>query len=97
MYKIVLSESSKNDLNYILEIIFRFTFNQDSVDRLYNEIVSQIYSLQIFPNRYVEYKYWLRVLNIRWKYKVFYKVNENKQEVQIYRILFSANNYENIF
>ncbi len=74
MYKIILGELVEDDLNFISDIIFRFTFSKQIVDKIYELIVSNIYSLSLFPNRCKKYKY-LRVMNIKWKYKVFYKID----------------------
>ena len=96
-YNIKFKNLFYNDITLIQDILYRFTFSKETTKNIINSIYSEIFKLSIFPNRYVEYKYWFRVLNIKWKYKVFYKVEEDKLEVHIYRILFSSSNYENLF
>lgn len=96
MYKIKLLSQTKSDLNIITDFIFRYTFSSEIVDNIYKEIVSWIYSLQIFPYRFKEYKNNIRVIIVRWKYKVFYSVNEDTKTITIYRIFSSLQNYENM-
>gem|GEM_PF-4751677 len=76
-YNIVLKEAFHYDLNYIQDIIFRFTFSKETVKKIIDSIYIHIYSLSILPYRYVSYKNF-RVITIRKKYKVFYKINETK-------------------
>jgi len=95
MYKIIFSEISKNDLNNISDIIFRFTFSKNITDNIYQKIITKIYSLQLFPYICTSYKEY-RIMLINKKYKVFYKVDENKKIIKIYRILFSSSNYQEI-
>jgi len=96
MYKIELLEGTKNDLNLITDYIYRCTFNIDIVDKIYKEIVSSIYSLQIFPYRFIEVNNY-RIITIKWKYKVFYKVDEVDKIVTIYRIFSSLQNYDSLY
>lgn len=96
MYKIELLEETKNDLNVITDYIYRYTFSNEIVDKIYKEIVSSIYSLQIFPYRFKEINNF-RIITIKWKYKVFYKVEENNKKVIIYRIFSSLQNYDSLF
>ncbi|MDP2089995.1 MAG: type II toxin-antitoxin system RelE/ParE family toxin [Candidatus Gracilibacteria bacterium] len=96
MYKIKLLTETKSDLNIITDFIYSYTFSSEIVDNIYKDIVSGIYSLQIFPHRFKEYKNNIRVIIIRGKYKVFYGVNEESKTVTVYRIFSSLQNYENI-
>ena len=96
-YKIIFKNLYFLDLQLIQDIILRFTFSKNITQNIINEIYSSIFWLRIFPNRFIEYKYSFRIMTIKWKYKVFYKIDEKNQEVQVYRILFSSSNYDNIF
>ena len=95
-YKISFKNLFFLDLQLIQDVVFRFTFSKTNTQNIIDWIYSSIFWLSLFPNRYIEYKYWFRTLIIKWKYKVFYKVNEEKQEIQVYRILFSSSSYEDV-
>ena len=95
-YKVEILKEVELSLNEIMDYIFRFTFSQESVDKLYKEVITSIYSLQIFPYRFVEYKNNFRIIIIRKKYRVFYKIDENNKKVTVYRILSSLQNYDNL-
>lgn len=96
MYSIELLEETKKDLNIITENIFLYSFSVEIVDKIYKEIISNIFSLQIFPYRFIKYKNDYRVMTVRWKYKVFYKVDELNNKVIIYRVLSGLQDYESI-
>jgi len=95
MYKIIFSEKSRDDLNDITNIIFKFTLSEDITDKIYKRIVEKIYSLQLFPHINVLYKDY-RVLLVNKKYKVFYKIDEEFKIVKVYRIFLSSSNYQKI-
>jgi hypothetical protein len=61
------------------------SFSIDTSNKIYNEIMASILTLKIFPY-YPIFKDDLRVLTIRKKYRVFYKINEENKEVKIYYI-----------
>jgi hypothetical protein len=65
MYSIELLDDTKSDLNIITDYIYRYTFSNEIVDKIYKDIVSAIYSLNIFPYRFAEYKDDIRIIIIK--------------------------------
>lgn len=95
-YDIVINKEARDDINIIAEYVFKFTFDYYLSEKLVNEIYSIIYTLKIFPNRYKNYKNNIKTVLVRWKYKIFYKVDLENKIVTVYRIFSNLQNYENI-
>lgn len=95
-YNIEILKEVELNLNEIMDYIFRFTFSQESVDKIYKEVITSIYSLQILPYRFIECRNNYRIIIIRKKYRVFYKVDEINKKVIVYRIISSLQNFNNI-
>ena len=96
MYKIDLKISAKEDLKEIKEYIFRFSFSLNTANKIYNEIMAHILNLKIMPYMYPVFKEDLRVMTVRKKYRVFYKVFENTKKVQIFYIFWTEEDYESL-
>ena len=86
MYKIIIPSYVLDDIFEIKEYIFRFSFSIDTANKIYNEIMAHILNLKIMPYMYPVFREDLRVMTVRKKYRVFYKVFENSKEVQIFYI-----------
>ena len=83
MYKIVIPDYVMEDIFDIKEYIFRMSFSIENANKIYNEIMANILTLKVFPSMYPIFKNNLRVMTVRRKYRVFYKVNELKKEVTV--------------
>ncbi len=94
LYSIEIKDLWKIDINNITDYIFRFSFSINIAKKVYDEIYSAIFSLKLFPLRYPIYESDIRVMTIRGKYRVFYRVYDNKKLVIIYRIFASEQNYD---
>ena len=92
-YSIDISEEFLNSLEKILDYVFRFSFSLETSKKTYNEIMSSIYWLSLFPSRFQKFNDKYLVMTIKWKYRVFYFINESKKEVNIYDIFTSKQNY----
>jgi len=92
-YKIIKTSKYELDiLNLIDYLEFHFV-SKKIINNLFSEILWTINSLDFMPERYVEiYKDYRRTLVKN--YSIFYKINENKKEVVIYRILHQAQNFK---
>lgn len=96
MYKINFKISAKEDLKEIKEYIFRFSFSNETSNKIINEIMANILTLKVFPSMYPVFENDLRVLTVRNKYRVFYKINEIKKEVEIYYIFWTEQDYSSL-
>lgn len=81
MYKIIIPDYIMEDIYNIKDYIFSSSFSLEKVDKIYNEIMANILTLKVFPSMYPVFENDLRVLTVRNKYRVFYKINEIKKEV----------------
>jgi len=96
MYKINFKLSAKEDLKNIKEYIFRMSFSIETANKVYNEIMANILTLKVFPSMYPIFKNNLRVLTVRKKYRVFYKINESKKEVTVQYIFWAEQDYNSL-
>lgn len=96
MYNVTFKSNFYADLWEITDYIFRFSFNYSSTNKVYDEIMWKILWLKIFPNMYPVFEWDLRVMTVRNKYKIFYKVDEISKIVTIYYIFGSEENYEEL-
>ncbi len=96
MNKINFKISARQDLKNIKEYIFRMSFSLENSNKIYNEIMANIFALKIFPLMYPIFKWWIRVMTVRKKYRIFYEVNENKKEVIILYIFWAEQDYDSL-
>jgi len=68
------------------------TFSNDSVNNLNYEIHEKVLYLKLFPNMYQNTYKDFKTIQIK-SYKIFYKINETKKEVTVYRILWASQNF----
>lgn len=92
-YKIFIEDYVHLKIREFSEYNFRFTFDFSSSENLSKNIYKEIFSLKIFPNRCPNYGKNFRVFLIDKKFKVFYKVYEDKKEVVIFDIFSTSENY----
>jgi len=96
MYKINFKISAREDLKNIKDYIFKVSFSIEISNKIYNEIMAHILNLKIMPKMYPVFKEDLRVMTVRKKYRVFYKIFEEKREVIIYYIFGVEEDYESL-
>ena len=92
MYKVKLNDEFKSDLNDISEYIFRISFSKEITQKISDEITKKLLNLIIFPNMYQNTYKDFKTIQIK-SYKVFYKVDETKKEVIVYRVLWASRNF----
>ena len=96
MYDIEIRESVLEDLNEISDYIFRFSFSQETANKIHDELMWRILSLKIFPYMFPVFEKQYRIMTVRKRYRIFYEVNENKKLVTIQYIFASEENYQNL-
>jgi len=96
MYNVKIDDRANQDLNNILDYIFRFSFSIETTNKIYDEIISKIIWLKIFPNMYPVFVWDLRVMTIRNKYRIFYKVDEINKIVKVFYLFSSQEDYESL-
>ena len=93
MYKITIPDYVMEDVFDIKEYIFRMSFSIEVVNKIYNEIMASIVTLKVFPLMYPVFKWDLRVMTIRKKYRVFYEIKEENKEIIIQYIFWVEEDY----
>jgi len=95
MYKVVYMAAAKRNLKDIAD----YLDNIDSrlADKILNQIMERILSIGENPFRYPRYLYnqkyrWTGIKN----YMVFYKVLEDKNTIQIHRVLHGSQDIEHL-
>ncbi len=96
MYNLEIMKTAVLDLEEISNYIFQASFNKKISEKIYNEIMATILWLKIFPFSFPIFMDDFRVMTVRKKYRVFYKVNENLKLVTIYYIFWSSENYNKL-
>ena len=77
---------------WIYNYLYEITFNLEVSKNFVNEIYKKYLYLQMFPNMYQNTYKNFKTIQIK-SYKVFYKVDEIKKEVTVYRVLWSSQNF----
>ena len=97
IYKIVLTESTKIDLEEIYKYIAEKLLETNTANKMMQRIEQEILSLESNPYRGVEVrvkphnkKYRKLVIN---KYIALYRINEEKKEVIIDNIIYGKRDY----
>ncbi len=91
-YNIRYLPEAEYDLVLKLEFLEKQFVSQKVILDVYYSIKWTISSLDFMPERYAKiYKNYRRTLTK--KYSIFYKINENKKEVIIYRILHQSQDF----
>ena len=96
MYKIIIPDYVMEDIFDIKEYIFRMSFSIETANKIYNEIMANILALKVFPLMYPFFKWNLRVMTVRKKYRVFYEINDFKKEVTIQYIFWVEQDYNSL-
>lgn len=93
-YDIEFTQVFVDKVNEISNYIYKFYFNKESSVKIYNKIYKEVFWLKILPHRYPIFNKHYRVLNISWKYKIIFKIDEEMQKVVILRIYSRFENVE---
>ncbi len=95
-YKLEIKEEVHKYIYEIWEYIFRFSFSFSISNKVVKDIYKNIFSLKIFPERFPKFNETYRVFTINKKYRVFYRIDEEKNKVVVSRIFSSYEDYENV-
>lgn len=93
MYKVKIEDDFFEDLNNISEFIFRETFSKEITQKVSDDIVKTLLILNLFPLMYSKKYRDFRCIVIK-SYNIFYKVDEIKKEVYVYRIFWESQNFK---
>ena len=77
---------------WIYNYLYEITFNLEVSKNFVNEIYKKYLYLQMFPNMYQNTYKNFKTIQIK-SYKVFYKVDEIKKEVTVYRVLWVSQDF----
>ncbi len=94
-YKIIFWDDINNDLDNISDYIERMTFSINKAEQIVWKIIGSMWILSIFPYMYQVFYKDYRSINIENK-RIIYYIDEEKKIVIIYRILWQAQNYEEV-
>lgn len=92
MYKIVILPIARLNLQNIYDYLLEKTYNHEIAKSVIDEIYKKTIYLKIFPNIYQNTYKDFKTIQIK-SYKVFYKIDESKKEVIVYRILWASQNF----
>lgn len=96
MYNVKVKESVLQDLEEIVEYIFRLSYSLELADKIYDKIMASIISLKIFPYSFPVFENNFRVMTIDKKYRVFYQVDEKLKVVIVQYIFWSSEDYDDL-
>lgn len=85
-YNVVIRDAVHDDINDLSDYIFRFSFSREIAKKIYDDLYSNIFSLNFMPNRYEIYFWEYRRIIVKWSYKIIYKVDEKNKKVIIIRV-----------
>ena len=98
-YAVFYTARAREDLEEIYAYIAFSLQEPVTAGRLYNDIITAVHTLENFPKRHAlfENEPWrsrgLRKLPVK-NFLVFYTVNEEKETVNVIRIMYGARNFE---
>ena len=91
-YRIIKTSKYELDILNIIDYLEDNFVSKKNMSSLFSEILWTINSLNFIPERFSEiFKDYRRALVKN--YSIFYKIDENKKEVIIYRILHQSQNF----
>jgi len=97
-YKIITTTEFFDSLYDLKEYYSTFLY-WSFLENFNDFIFTNIASLSFLPKRCKLFNIleWVYIFVIEWKYKIYYKINENKKEVYILKISLSSQNDINFF
>lgn len=99
-YEVIVSDLAKNDIRDIYTYISNNLFSPKDALKIIKLIEKNIKNLDVMPERFRKYEKYkdknIRICRVK-KYLIFYDVNDDKDRVEVTRVLYSARNYDEIF
>lgn len=99
-YEVIVSDMAKKDIRDIYTYIANNLFSQKDALKLIKLIEKNIKNLDVMPERFRKYEKYkdrnIRICRVK-KYLIFYDVNDDKDRVEVTRVLYSARNYDELF
>ena len=98
-YKVIVTDLAKKDIKNIHSYISNELFLPDEALNLVKLIERNIKNLEVMPERFRKYEKYkeknIRICRVK-KYLIFYNINDDENQVEVVRILYSARNYDAI-
>ena len=92
-YQVEILPEAHSDIEKFMIFLSKQFISKELLFKLRNLLYSKIYSLEYFPEIFMEVHTDYRRLLVQ-KYSIFYKVNNKNKTVIIYRILHQAQNFK---
>ncbi|MCH2188410.1 type II toxin-antitoxin system RelE/ParE family toxin [Candidatus Gracilibacteria bacterium] len=80
------------DIDELTDYIYRFSFDKNISQKIYDDLYKKILSLNFLPNRYEKYLGDYRRIIVNGNYKIFYKIDEENKKVIIVRVIRTEQN-----
>ena len=101
MYKIIIKEEAIEDIKNITDYISNKLNNKSAAKKLINNIKNEVKNIKLFPYSNPQYlplkklskKYRKSVIK---NYVLLYAIDEDKQEIEVMRVLHNKQNIESI-
>lgn len=98
-YEVIVTDLAKKDIKNIHSYISNELFLPNEALNLVKLIERNIKNLEVMPERFRKYEKYkeknIRICRLK-KYLIFYNVNNDENQVEVVRILYSARNYDSI-
>lgn len=98
-YKVIVTDLAKKDIKNIHSYISNELFLPDEALNLVKLIERNIKNLEVMPERFRKYEKYkeknIRICRVK-KYLIFYNINDDENQVEVVRILYSVRNYDAI-
>ena len=89
-YKILITTKARNDIREIASEIMFISGSKQIADKWYSNLMSNILTLDIFPNGNPRYRNYKNIRRIKsGKYYVIYEVMERKKIVLVLRVAYA--------
>ncbi len=100
-YQLQITAAAEQDLLHVADYIDHILKNPQASDRLYDDLETEIGSLERMPQRYAVVddpflaSHGIRALQVR-NYMAFYRVSIENQTVTVLRILYAKSDWQTI-
>ena len=98
-YEVIVTDLAKKDIKNIHSYISNELFLPDEALNLVKLIERNIKNLEVMPERFRKYEKYkeknIRICRVK-KYLIFYNINDDENQVEVVRILYSVRNYDAI-
>ncbi len=96
-YEVIVTDLAKKDIKNIHSYISNELFLPNEALNLVKLIEKNIKDLEVMPERFRKYEKYkeknIRICRVK-KYLIFYNINDDENQVEVVRILYSARNYD---